>query len=323
MARTAVALDPLWPHMRMLLGTLLVGLGQFDEGLAELRKANEIDPRLPGPYSQIGRFLAWVHGRLDDAIPWFEKAAELDSGSPGRAAAVAALLLDLQDEAGAERWLGRARSRGSSGIQADDVEAMLQLYRGRHGQALELARRAFKSDPVRPLSLWPLTILRDADLQAGQLENARNRYASAFPELVSGDPRQLVYANYRAAIDLAPVLQIEGDHTLAGQLLDRSTALITKAPRMSEFGYRIDDVRMHALRGQRRLALQALRAAAQSGWRGPYWRYHRDFDPALAAIRDDPEFKAVFAEIERDMARQRAALAARPKDAPLDLDPSR
>ena len=53
--------------------------------------------------------------------------------------------------------------------------------------------------------------------------------------------------------------------------------------------------------------------------RGPQWRYFRDHDPNLASIRDDPEFKAVFADIERDMAQQRARLAARPKDAPLDL----
>ena len=39
----------------------------------------------------------------------------------------------------------------------------------------------------------------------------------------------------------------------------------------------------------------------------------------LAAQRDEPDFKAIFADIERDMARQRAELAKRPKDAPLDL----
>jgi hypothetical protein len=60
-----------------------------------------------------------------------------------------------------------------------------------------------------------------------------------------------------------------------------------------------------------------------SSWRGPTWRYCRDFDPALASIRNEPEFKAVFADIERDMARQRAELAARPKDAPLNLGESR
>jgi hypothetical protein len=61
----------------------------------------------------------------------------------------------------------------------------------------------------------------------------------------------------------------------------------------------------------------------KAGWRGFGWHYNRDFDPTLALIRDEPEFRAVFADIERDMARQRAELAQRPKDAPLDLDPSR
>jgi hypothetical protein len=42
---------------------------------------------------------------------------------------------------------------------------------------------------------------------------------------------------------------------------------------------------------------------------------------AYAAGADEPEFKAIFADIERDMARQRAELAKRPKDAPLNLDP--
>lgn len=40
------------------------------------------------------------------------------------------------------------------------------------------------------------------------------------------------------------------------------------------------------------------------------WRYYRDFDTTLAAIRNEREFKAVLADIERDMSRQRAALAS-------------
>jgi len=64
--------------------------------------------------------------------------------------------------------------------------------------------------------------------------------------------------------------------------------------------------------------LTKLRAAERVGW-CRWWSYFRDFDPNLASIRNEPEFKAVFAGIERDMARQRAALAARTKDAPLEL----
>jgi hypothetical protein len=58
-----------------------------------------------------------------------------------------------------------------------------------------------------------------------------------------------------------------------------------------------------------------------AGWRGPAWRYYRDFDPKLASIRNEPEFNAVFAVIERDMAQQRARLAAQPKDAALEPTP--
>jgi hypothetical protein len=65
-----------------------------------------------------------------------------------------------------------------------------------------------------------------------------------------------------------------------------------------------------------------LRDAEKAGWR-LWWRYARDFDPSLASFRNEAEFRSVFADIERDMARQRAELAARPRDAPLDLGESR
>ena len=87
---------------------------------------------------------------------------------------------------------------------------------------------------------------------------------------------------------------------------------------MGLWGYGISDVAIHALRGETAVALAKLREAEQAGWRDR-WRYDRDFDPNLASIRNEPEFKAVFADIERDMAQQRARLAARPKDAPLEL----
>ena len=51
--------------------------------------------------------------------------------------------------------------------------------------------------------------------------------------------------------------------------------------------------------------------------------FNRDLEPAFDSIQDEPKFKAIFADIERDMARQRAELAKRPKDAPLDLGAAR
>ena len=87
---------------------------------------------------------------------------------------------------------------------------------------------------------------------------------------------------------------------------------------MSQFGYSFSDAEIQSLRGRRAEALVELRQAQQQGRRAG-WRYPRDADPNLASIRNDPEFKAIFVDIEHDMAQQRARLAARPKDAPLEL----
>ena len=179
-------------------------------------------------------------------------------------------------------------------------------------------------DAERLLALDPrdgtgLTVLRNHDLQIGRPEPARARYAQAYPELVVTRSPKVEGSNGFVAVDLALILQNVGERESAGVLLDRGEQVIRKLPRLGREGYGIADVQIHALRGDKAQALAALREAEKAGWRGPIWRYFRDFDPALASIRNEPEFKAVFADIERDMAQQRARLAARPNDAPLDL----
>jgi hypothetical protein len=111
------------------------------------------------------------------------------------------------------------------------------------------------------------------------------------------------------------LLQKSGNEARARQLLDGAMKAIERSPRLGDFGVGLADVQIHALRGERDKALSALRQAGAAGWRGTSrftwgWKYYRDFDPSLASIRNEPEFKAVFADIERDMARQRAALAS-------------
>ena len=126
---------------------------------------------------------------------------------------------------------------------------------------------------------------------------------------------QIDASNVFVAVDLALVLQKRGDEAKVKVLLDGAMQSIGK---LTQFARGITDVQIHALRGDKAKALAALRIAERAGWRWD-WRYHREFDPTIASIRNEPEFKAVFADIERDMALQRAKLAKLPKDAPLDL----
>lgn len=49
--------------------------GHYDEAIRECQKAIEVDPDFGNPYNDIGAYLI-EKGKLDDAIPWLEKAAE-------------------------------------------------------------------------------------------------------------------------------------------------------------------------------------------------------------------------------------------------------
>ena len=135
---------------------------------------------------------------------------------------------------------------------------------------------------------------------------------------------EITASNLEDAIDLALVLQQTGEPRRATVLLDRADEVIRRYPRSGSEGggvgwYMIEEISLHALRGDGPKALARLRVMRHGGLWNRTLAYHRDLDPNLASIRNEAEFKAVFADIERDMAKQRAALASPPKDAPLDL----
>jgi len=62
-------------------GWALSVLGQFDEAIEECKRAIAIDPDFGNPYNDIGSYLV-VQGRLEEAIPWLEKAKAAPSYEP-------------------------------------------------------------------------------------------------------------------------------------------------------------------------------------------------------------------------------------------------
>ena len=55
------------------LGWTYSFMGKYDDAIQECRRAIEVDPDFGNPYNDIGAYLI-EKGRLDDAIPWLEKA---------------------------------------------------------------------------------------------------------------------------------------------------------------------------------------------------------------------------------------------------------
>jgi len=310
----AASLDPLSAIVQVNLADGLQQHGRFQEAAMHYRRAIEIEPAMPHPYASMGSLSAYAWNRFADAVPLVTRAVELDPDSPIYPPSLVFLYLELGDDSQARTIISRAAQRWPDNADIELSLAAIDLLRRDDAGA---TRHAERSLALYPSGQGALRLLRNADLQSGNYDRALARYRQAYPDLFAPDLPVLDISNYEVAVDLAPVLQRRGDTARAKVLLDAAERAIGKLPRLGQAGFWLEDVQIHALRGDNEKALAALREAERAGWRAG-WLYYRDFDPCLASIRNEPEFKAVFADIERDMARQRAELAARPKDAPLN-----
>ena len=122
----------------------------------------------------------------------------------------------------------------------------------------EAVSHAKRSLEVEPRNSTALAILRDADLQKGAYHAARARYEVGYPELFAQGAPTVGWWNHVAAIDVALVLQTQGDREQADLLLDGAARLIRPIPRLGVYGVGIADVRIHALRGKKARALAAV-----------------------------------------------------------------
>ena len=298
----AVELDPLSAPMRDALGTALYQKGHFQETADAWRQSIAIDPTRFNTYLGYADLKARVFNDFPGAIAMDRKAIELDPDSPKPLKFLGMHYSDLGDDARAIELFSKLVDRWSDDSELQFVTALAQLYVGNGRAALRHAQRSVDLYPRYP---FPLALIRNEDLRAGRLEDARSRYQKSYPELFEAAALNIDRSNFAAAIDLALVMQKLGDAKRADQLLDEAERVIRHIPRLGAFGYAIADVQIHALRNRTAEALRALREAERAGWRID-WRYRRDFDPTLVSIRGAPEFKAVFADIERDLAQQRA-----------------
>jgi tetratricopeptide (TPR) repeat protein len=223
--------------------------------------------------------------------------------------------LDLGDPGKAEYWIERSLELGPESRWANSIMQFLHLYLGDEAAALDYARRAFAFNPPFVPSL-----LRDHELRAGRYAEARALYEKGYPELLNeGDPT-VDGSNWGEVINLALVLSKTGEQEHADLLLNRSLEHIQAMPRLGNLGYGIADVYIYALRGEKQKALLALRQAIDEGWRS-FWWYLLKQDPSLESLHDEPEFQAMIAEIEADMAAQLARVREMERNGELEPIP--
>jgi tetratricopeptide (TPR) repeat protein len=157
-------------------------------------------------------------------------------------------------------------------------------------------------------------------LRAGRYLEARAAFEKIAPELLNEDFPKVESKNYQAAIDLALISSKTGEQQRADWLLEGSLQYIQQIPRLGGSGYAIADVQIYALQGEKQKALSALRQAIDEGWRR-YWWYSLKQDPTLESLHDEPEYQAMVAEIEADMAVQLARVREMERNGELEPIP--
>jgi TolB-like protein/Tfp pilus assembly protein PilF len=301
--KKAAKLDPRSPIILNNVGVGYSGVGRFDESLTWYRKSIEIDPDFASGYQSIGFHYWTAKGQLDEAVRWFRKAVSLDPGNPEYIAVLGSLFLDLGDLDRTEYWSERSIELAPESFEPNLAMELFHLYRGDLSVALEYGRRAFESGYRSGFGLYSFEPVRIHEMRAGRYVEARAAFGKIAPELLNEDSPKVGSKNYRAAIDLALILSKTGEQQRADWLLESSLQYIQRNPRLGLIGYWISDVQIYTLQGDKQKALSALRQAIDEGWRNSWW-YFLKFDPILESLHDEPEFQAMVAEIEADMAAQ-------------------
>jgi len=301
MFKKAAELDPRSPIILLNVGNGFDYVGRFDESLAWYRKAIEVDPDFASGYWAIGWHHRTVEGRLDKAVRWHRQGVSIDPESPILTATLGWLFLDLGDLDRAEYWIERSIELAPDSFLPNLAMQLLHLYRGDPSAALEYGRRAFDIDHYWGFLYGSFEPVRTHEMRAGRYLEARAAFEKIAPELLNEDSPKVGNRNYRAAIDLALISSEMGEPERADWLLKSTLQYLQRIPRLGNWGYEVADVQIYTLQGDKQKALSALQQAIDEGWRG-YWWYYLKYDPILESLHEEPEFQAMVAEIEADMA---------------------
>jgi DNA-binding winged helix-turn-helix (wHTH) protein len=171
--RRALELDPEQTEAYLMYGQLLEALGRSEAGLAEKRKALELEPRSPAVHFSIS-FSYWNQRRYDETIEWANKTLALDPAHPHAREFLAGAYLKKGDF---DQWLEENVAHAQAhGIPASVLEPVREAYArgGRAGLARLSIERASRQPQVFPPMQLAIRYAEIGDMDSAfeQLERA-------------------------------------------------------------------------------------------------------------------------------------------------------
>jgi len=309
-----IRLDPLFIEAHRAIALLYLRLGRFEDLERTIARMRSIDPRSIN-YVWTAWDLASSRGDLVTALELSEEGTKIDVNDPLSPLYTAMSYLDLGDVAAAEFWTDAASQVDPKAPSVRLLMALLHLYRDENVEAVAIARELSQPGSRKYRTRGAaLRMVAAQDLAAGNSEEVITRYLTHYPALADGQfpIGQLSFESsvreaFIVILDLASAYLHAGEKAKAESLLSLVESELPHWPQIGAWGwgYGYANVELHALRGDKERALAALREGAAKGMRY-LWRWQLLYNPNLESIRDTPEFNAIVAEIEADMAEQLA-----------------
>jgi TolB-like protein/DNA-binding winged helix-turn-helix (wHTH) protein/Tfp pilus assembly protein PilF len=290
----AVELDPLIFPPYIWRGLTFDSLGRGTLAQQEMERAVMLAPRHPNPRFSLG-LNAVARGELREASQHYSQAAGLDTRRSEHLYYLAQLELELGDDSAARRHLREAATIARSGalhlnhliwlaLIDDDrarIRALAQdLATVATGDATTLAEAAFYlglgDEPAAAVKVYE---------QVLAMNNGRGTMFPLTALRWGVDYHALDYATYLRSSNQAD----RADRVLLDleQFLDQ-----LERNGFRHWGLTYVRVGIAAQRGDKEIALQLLEQARALGWRRHWWSRR---DPALAPLRDHPQFTKTLA----------------------------
>jgi TolB-like protein/Tfp pilus assembly protein PilF len=302
----ALDLDPLSVLLYHDLGRVNLWMGNFEPALAAFRRISQINPG--NPYAAHGAGMATIlSGQLVEAGYWSDEAASMDPVDYENPSTSVFIYVSGGNMEMAERRMIEALELGPEEPYPLAAQAYFLLHTGERDKAIDIARASLTkglddrwgSDGVF------LRLVTDDALTSGSYQEALAWFERKVPELL-GELPQVDSTNIMKAVDLGHMMLASGNEAKARYLLEAVVETFDDEYALGAANYPlgISKVEALALLGRHDEAVSELRRLVDDGWRMS-WQFYAQRTHHLDAIRDSDEFKAIIADIELDLQRQK------------------
>lgn len=296
----------------LAVGLAFGAMGNFDAARSQFALIRQNKPSSALGYRPVaGSFIA--EGQLIEALYWMREAQAIGPKNLDHSGWMIQLYDCLEDYETAGIWAGWLNNRLTNQPLPMAMKASHHYVTGEFDLALQYSNLAINFNlPDR----WGsdaifMRIKRDEALASGDPESGIRIFAERHPALFDDRP-ELTAGNITQATDLALLLKMAG-RTFESDRLLKAVLHTYSQPGITGRWFRGDIVPLRAealaIRGEKSEALKELRQIIDRGWRIP-WRWKTDLNPNFDSIRGTPEFREMVAELEADMAWQRARVQA-------------